>query len=85
MLPNDPLIAFSQAKTTMAERHADSARQRMAREARSRRSGHSVGNAPGSMAHRCVSAVGRLHRGLAARIRAPRPAVSKEPRTVAGS
>jgi hypothetical protein len=85
MLPNDPLIAFSQAKSTMAERHADAARRRMANDARSTRSGHSVGQASRSMADRYVSALDRLHHRLAARIRAHRPAVGKEPRTVAGS
>lgn len=85
MFPNDPLIAFSQAKSTMAERHAESARQRMAEDARSTRSGHAVGQASRSVADRCVPALGRLRHGLAARIRAHRPAVGKESRSVAGS
>jgi hypothetical protein len=83
MFPNDPLIAFGQAKATMAERHDDAAREQMARAARPTRV-RPDGKASVSTLHRLAIAVGRLRGAVAGRTRAPRPAMADEPRTVAG-
>ena len=81
MLPPDPMIAYSQTKAMIAERHADSARHRLVAVTRNG-AGQSAVNRRGDIAHRMAAIVGRLRAAVATRAHASHS--TEEPGTVVG-
>jgi hypothetical protein len=84
MLPNDHLIALSQAKATIAERHELADRERMSRAVGTDVHSRSPVTADSSVAHRFAASLGRLPGAIAARTRRSRPTVAKEPHIIVG-
>lgn len=83
MLPPDPMIAFSQTKAMIAERQADSARQRSVAAAR-KDAGRSPTNPIALVAHRLVTAFCRLPRSIADHTQPVPPTVSEKPGSAVG-
>jgi len=83
MLPPDPMIAYSQTKAMIAERHADSARHRLAAVTRTD-ARRSAASPLGAIARRLVAMVRHPHRPVADRTQAVPSSVAGKSGAVAG-